>query len=222
MLERLRRYRDLARFLYAQRVIGFDAPERPHMDEPSYVAFQSYLKTASFYLEFGSGGSTVEASRHGIKTVCVESDRFYARIVRTKIGKDHDTVILDAKIGETEAWGMPIQKRRTPARVKKWMNYTRIPFDYIAGTGLFPDFVLIDGRFRTACALETARQAFMRGKYPKLMFDDYQDRPYYHMVEEFLGSPQMIGRSALFDLAVGPKLAAITPEIVAAAHSDLD
>lgn len=218
----MKRYRDLALFIYNQRIVGFDAPERPHMDEPSLIAFQDYLKTASFYLEFGGGGSTVEASRQGVKTVCVESDRFYARVVRKKIGADHDTIILDAKIGDTEEWGMPIIKRRTSARLQKWMNYTRIPFEYIARTGLFPDFVLIDGRFRTACALETARQAFVQGKRPKIMFDDYQDRPYYHMVEEFLGSPRMIGRSALFDLSLAPNLASITAEIVAAAHSDFN
>jgi hypothetical protein len=105
MMNRVRRIKELASFLYAQRVKGFEAPDHPHMDAPSYERFMALLRNTSLYLEFGSGGSTVEAARLGIETICVESDRFYAKVIRDKIGAAAPVKIIDADIGETEAWG---------------------------------------------------------------------------------------------------------------------
>jgi hypothetical protein len=51
-----------------------------------------------------------------------------------------------------------------------------------------------------ACALESARRAFTEGNSATLMFDDYELRPYYHAVEEFLGTPTMVGRAAMFNI----------------------
>lgn len=61
-----------------------------------------------------------------------------------------------------------------------------------------PDVVLVDGRFRTGCALVTA----LHTKKPlRLLFDDYAPRRHYHRIETYIGAPrQMIGRMAEFEV----------------------
>src|SRR4051812_43292064 len=49
----------LARFLYVQRVRGFDPPDQPLLDDESGPWLAARLKSTKLYLEFGSGGSTV-------------------------------------------------------------------------------------------------------------------------------------------------------------------
>src|SRR5699024_4064786 len=46
-----------------------------------------------------------------------------------------------------------------------------------------PDVVLIDGRFRVACFLTSVLYA---NPNTKIIFDDYTDRTYYHIVETVL------------------------------------
>lgn len=73
----------------------------------------------------------------------------------------------------------------------------------------FPDFILIDGRYWVACAFESARPANASQTTAGLMFDDYAMRPFYHVVEEFLGSPQIVGRAAIFHVESQLELPAI-------------
>ena len=58
--------------------------------------------------------------------------------------------------------------------------------------------ITIDGRYRVACTLESASRAARAGFTSKLLFDDYQPRDQYHVVEKYLGAPEQIGRAALF------------------------
>ena len=58
-----------------------------------------------------------------------------------------------------------------------------------------PDLVLIDGRFRVACFLHSLLAA---DAGTPLLFDDYTNRPHYHLVEEFCPIAQSEGRQALF------------------------
>lgn len=219
MMNRVRRIKELASFLYAQRVKGFEAPDHPHMDAPSYERFMALLRNTSLYLEFGSGGSTVEAARLGIETICVESDRFYAKVIRDKIGAAAPVKIIDADIGETEAWGQPIMRAPTPQRVARWSNYTNLAFQHVAKAGRFPALILVDGRFRRACALESARQASLQAAQTLIFFDDYYDRPHYHSVEQHIGHPERVGRSALFAID-GKTQAPITASVVAQAQAE--
>lgn len=185
----------LARFLYVQRVQGFDPPgDEPFMDPPGVERFKRELVKAAAYVEFGSGGTTVLADKAGIPSVSVESDRFYARAVAARLtGGNVRQVVVD--LGLTREWGTPIFS--TPAKA---MKYVSAPF----GDGPFPDFVLVDGRYRVACALEAARRAQLAGRGATLMFDDYGLRSHYHAVEQFLGTPDMVGRAAFFRIGERP------------------
>lgn len=183
--------RGLARFLYLQRFKGFPPPsDEPYMPSAEVTRFKDEIGRARYYVEFGSGGSTVYASRLGVKTISVENDKFYARAVSQKLyGKTVTQVV--ANMGITREWGMPLFPRVCNAR-----RYVMAPWD----TECFPDFILVDGRYRVACALESARRAHACNASAILMFDDYSMRPYYHIVEEYLGSPQLVGRAAIFQI----------------------
>ena len=159
--------------------------------------FMSLLGAATSYLEYGSGGSTIVATRMKVPTVTVESDRFFARAVAKRIPRDAPHRMLVANIGMTREWGVPVFKTPTSSRLKRWRTYVDLPFEHMAADAIFPDLVLVDGRFRQACALETARQAQRRGVATTIFVDDYEGRS-YHPVERYLGKPEMTGVAAIF------------------------
>lgn len=184
----LRRIRDLANFWYLQRVRGFDPPQSPELDAGTLDRLTAELGRCTAYLEFGSGGSTLLADRLGVRTVTIESDRFYGRTVASVL-TGNTVSIVPVDIGITAEWGWPLFKRPTAARLARWRRYVMSAFDLIS-----PDLVLVDGRFRTACALEAAR----RTDGAVLIVDDYAERPSYCRIEQYLGAPERVGRSAVF------------------------
>lgn len=191
---------NLLRFLYQQRVAGFSVPAEPQFDPPSTLLFFELLDQARGYLEFGAGGSTFAAARRGIETLSIESDPWFAAAVRQGLPAGARSRVLAAPIGFTREWGYPVFKRPTPARLRRWRRYIEMPFEELARGGGFPDLILVDGRFRRACALESARQAHLAGRTATLFFDDYAERTPYHAVEHYLGAPRMAGRAAVFRL----------------------
>ena len=72
--------------------------------------------------------------------------------------------------------------------IKKYLNF---PWEQNKS----PDFVLIDGRFRVACFLYSLINAKINSL---IIFDDYNNRPYYHIVEEIVPIYKICGRQALF------------------------
>ncbi|MEO8175983.1 MAG: hypothetical protein ABI626_04920 [Sphingomicrobium sp.] len=183
------RARDLARFIYHRRLNGVPPPtDAPWFDREGVEAFKDELAKASSYLEYGSGGSPVLADRAGIPVVIVEADPYFAQAVRSRIsGRKVD--LLNPNMGLIGFYGTPLLRRRAKSRRYIEAPYPRAPF---------PDFILIDGRYRVACALSAAKHANEAGRRAMLMFDDYARRRYYHQVEEHLGQPQLRGRAAFF------------------------
>jgi hypothetical protein len=214
--------KSFTKFLYIQRVKGFDAPTAPHLDEAARAKFESLLRACSFYLEFGSGGSTVRADQLKIRGLSVEVDRFYAAAVRRALSANSTMQIIDVDVGLTRQWGKPVFRNTSRRRVERWSRYSNAPFDRLRQQGVFPDFVLIDGRFRRACALNTARHVLTAGHKLLLMFDDYYkaDRTHYADVERFLGQPERFGRAALFEISPAVIKQVPTADDVAAANTD--
>ena len=61
-----------------------------------------------------------------------------------------------------------------------------------------PDLVVIDGRWRNACFLATL--LFVQKK-TLVLWDDYLDRPQYHLFESLIAPVQFVGRSAIYEVA---------------------
>ncbi|HEY9021133.1 MAG TPA: hypothetical protein VIN17_10795 [Paracoccaceae bacterium] len=94
-------------------------------------------------------------------------------------------------IGTTKEWGYPIDEGRRDS----WPDYSLAIWD--CRDLPHPSVVLIAGRFRVACFLAT----MMNIRRPTtVLFDDYTDRPHYHVVEEFFVPVQTVGRMAVFEV----------------------
>ena len=163
--------------------------------EESAALIAAY-RAATVILEYGMGGSTLVASDlPGRHVFSVESSAdwvarmaawFDANPPRARVFLHH------ADIGKTREWGFPADNRQ----VTRWAGYPISVWD--RPDFRHPDLVLIDGRFRTACLYTT----LLRITRPVLvLWDDYADRKPYHIVEEVVGKPQMIGRMARFEVA---------------------
>ena len=58
-----------------------------------------------------------------------------------------------------------------------------------------PNFVLIDGRFRVCCFLVSIKHG---SPGTKIIIDDYNNRPQYRIVEEFVEVKEKYKRQSLF------------------------
>lgn len=219
----MKKYLVMAWFLIKQRVIGFKIPDNPHMDQEGTALFKDLLAKTNVYLEFGTGGSTLEAVKAGVDIIGVESDPIWAQALRKKIAGYPRAVVLDAPLGLTGPWGRPFFDKPTEERVDRWMRYSGVAFDYIGEKGKsFPDVIFVDGRFRRACALDSAARARDAGAATVIIVDDYIGRPHYHNLTEYLGTAEICGRSALFRTPLGEGLKPITPALIRDAFRDCD
>ena len=152
----------------------------PHMKPHDRALFYKYLDAASTYLEYGSGGSTVQASlRPGIKTiVSVESDPEWHAKIKALIPSEkriHSVRFLQCPMFTLpNTWGYPGKE----STLDQWVHYVRA----VQKMESPPDFVLIDGRFRVACCL-TCYDSI--ADTCRIAFDDFLDRPQYHVVLGF-------------------------------------
>ena len=81
-----------------------------------------------------------------------------------------------ANIGSTTDWGRP--KEQKPSLV--WLNYHQYIWNNLPASDM--DFILIDGRFRIACAL----QAFLRCREDAVYYvHDFNNRPPYHVILDY-------------------------------------
>ena len=150
---------------------------------------------AKTILEYGSGGSTeLAASLPSKLVIAVESDRNWALKLQLQLDQANlpsPAIVWHVDIGLTGRWGRPVSD-------EGWQKYHRYPLS-VWSEPFFrhPDVVLVDGRFRAACMVATA----LRITRPvTLLFDDYADRPAYHIVERLAAPVQVVGRMAEFHL----------------------
>lgn len=122
--------------------------------------------------------------------VTVESDPFFLRAVRKKIEGDgladcSRQIFHYADIGPTRALGYPIlAKYASQTRLEKFRRYSDPPEECLLSDAL-PDLVLVDGRFRAACALKSLRALQNAEHSWTIIVDDYAQRAEYHVIEEF-------------------------------------
>jgi hypothetical protein len=176
----------LRRLALGDRVL-FDpvAQGRPAMRAGEVALLATIVERAHRYLEFGAGGSTIFALRAGAGAiVSVESDvawiaRLHAEPLAAEAILEKRLHLLHADIGETGDLGRPAS---ADSRAR-WPNYAGAPWPHVHAERL--DAVLIDGRFRIACILETALRC---GPQTQILVHDFWNRPEYHGVLAFLNA----------------------------------
>lgn len=174
--------------------------ERPELTFIPEVAalVRRHYEAADVILEYGSGGSTVMASEMPGKTIfSVESSRVWTKMMRAWFEQEQPAsmpMMQHANVGSTGKWG-------TPKDGSAYQRYHMYPLSiWDAPEFKHPDVILVDGRFRVACALTAMLRCT---KKTTLLFDDYEGRKGYHMVEEFLPKEEVVGNMARF--TVGKK-----------------
>ena len=192
-----------AMFLAKKQFSGFagaEVPDDPHFDDQSTTYFLDKLDQCTFYLEYGTGGSTIQAARKGKPFIAVDSDMDFVNAVKKKIGKlGSDQNLINIDIGVTGLWGVPVFKKPTKSRLAKWRRYPSLPWTLITAQRV-PDLILVDGRFRVSCALTCIKNMRDRSNFT-LLIDDYKERPNYHIVERFAQLNALVGRMAVFNKA---------------------
>jgi protein O-GlcNAc transferase len=151
--------------------------------------FYKYLDKATNYLEFGSGGSTYNAVlRNNIKNiVSVESDKIWYNKINNMINNKkliYKFIDLNANpnnFGYPENVSLDIMKSY-PSVIEQYKN---INFDLI----------LIDGRFRVACALICFKYI---NNNCFILFDDIIGRPHYNEVFNYYDKIESVGRMIVF------------------------
>ena len=108
-------------------------------------------------------------------------------MIKTKIKDRKKVKIKYFDYGKIADWGTP----KTYSKRKYFINYC----EWIWKQKNKPNLVLIDGRFRICCFLNSLIKAKPE---TKIIFDDYIERPLYHVVEEFIKPKIINNRQALF------------------------
>lgn len=152
------------------------------------------------YLEYGSGSSTrYFSSYNNLKIVSVESDSFYAKAVKELVSYNSETIIIDSEIGITGYWGYPVFFANNKKKGWKYINspWLKLGEDYC------PDIVLIDGRYRVACAMNILLRAANKFNVT-ILIDDYFGRQEYFYFEKYCKLLRMIDRMAIFEYNMSP------------------
>ncbi|WP_156429792.1 hypothetical protein [Burkholderia sp. FL-7-2-10-S1-D7] len=174
-----------------------EIPARPHMEEQGVAHLELRMKGAEIFLEYGAGGSTILAASCGIKEIySVESDRAFLDAVAFRLSEVGGVTFVPhyVDIGRTKEWGQPVDD----SNARKWPQYCSSVWEVLRSGSREPDLVLIDGRFRVACFLIS----ILFSKIGTIiLFDDYYDRPNYHVVEKYAKPIERVGRMAEFRVA---------------------
>ena len=151
----------------------------PHLENHDKELFYKYLDRANVYFEFGSGGSTYQASiRDNIKCIySVESDQEWQnKLLKLNNGKIN--FIYQEMSTLPNNWGNPgvnatdAQKIGYSDSIHRLSNEEKNTID----------LVLIDGRFRVACCLKCFD---VINDDCFILFDDFLNRKQYHVVLDY-------------------------------------
>jgi protein O-GlcNAc transferase len=152
----------------------------PHLSKNDEIMFYRYLENISVYFEYGSGGSTYQASiRNNIKKIySVESDMEWQKKLKQMVKNPNMTYIFNEMDTPPNRWGDP-GKNATDIQKKNYSNHIR---ELSKEEQDSIDLVLIDGRFRVACCLKC--YDIIKDNC-LIAFDDFLNRPHYHIVLEY-------------------------------------
>lgn len=145
----------------------------PSFHKNDLEMFKKYVAKATNYFEFGSGGSTVYVSKQkNIKSICsVESCRVWHDKVKKLITRDTIQYIFINMNTLPDTWGYPGPN----SSKESWISYS-------GALNKSVDLILIDGRFRVACALQCFS---IIDNNTIILFDDFLNRPEYHIVLDY-------------------------------------
>lgn len=164
----------------------------PHMDSDGLIYFKNQIAQSSVFLEYGCGGSTIYAlNQTNIqKVISVDTDNAWISKVNQQ-ANTNKLSLTHIDLGEVGDWGTP----KTTTNFKDFYRYSTTPWQVTKQNNYNVNLVFIDGRFRVSCFLYSLIAA---NEGTIIIFDDYYDRPYYFVVEEFCQPIHKAGRAGVF------------------------
>ena len=148
--------------------------------------FKKIVGASQAYGEYGCGKSTIWVGKNFPSTLknSVDTSMQWVTRVNAQLGAN---VVEHIDVGDVGDWGRP----KNLERRKNFILYAESLWDKEVDY----DIVLIDGRFRVLCFLTSLLRC---DTGTTILFDDYRDRPHYHVVEEFVKPVDFCGRQAAF------------------------
>lgn len=152
----------------------------PHLSKNDKKLFYKYLDKGNVYFEYGSGGSTYQASiRKNIKTIySVESDISWQKKLNKTIKHDNINYIYNEMETKPNTWGNPGKNATGIQKINYSNHITKLSKEEQDSI----DIILIDGRFRVACCLK-CHDVIKDDCF--IAFDDFLNRPKYHIVLKY-------------------------------------
>lgn len=142
------------------------------------LMFYKYLDNSKVYLEYGSGGSTYQASIRNIHIYSIESDKNWHDKLKKNIDNNKINYIHIEMDTQPHNWGYP-GPNSTKLQQIKYSDYIR-KLSKEERENI--DLVFIDGRFRVSCCLK----CFDVIKNDCVIaFDDFLNRQHYHIVLDY-------------------------------------
>jgi hypothetical protein len=174
----------------------------PKLDAKALGRWRSRIAEGGVYLEYGSGGSTIEAVQTASAVISVETDKRYLNAVEQRVTETSANPArfhpIHVDIGWTELWGQPLIWVRSKRRVSRWRRYSSAPWELLTAERLVPNFILVDGRFRVASVLESCLQLPDTADC-LFMLDDFEVREQrYRVIMDFVSQVERVGRAVLF------------------------
>jgi hypothetical protein len=171
-------------------------PEKPWMTPAEIVCLQRWIPKRGQALEFGMGGSSRFFFENGIGTLwSVESDPAWLAVVLQDPFLDYFRrkdrfVPWLAEIGAVipNGLGYPAAPPHPD-----WLRYHQGIWGLLPSPDIL-DFVLIDGRFRLACACQTLLRCPQK---PLIVIHDFSDRPAYHPILDFVETLETAERTVV-------------------------
>lgn len=152
--------------------------------------FKKHLKKCKFYLEYGSGNSTILANKLKKKYVSIEADKSFFNYLKNE-KKISDIKYVD--IGPTKYFSFPILPYFL---IKKKINFYCNYFNFsFLKKDKIPDLILIDGRYRVMTTLNIIR-FLIKEKIKKniiIVIDDYKFRKNYKILKKVI-QLNLVGR----------------------------
>lgn len=139
--------------------------EKPYMTEKEIHFLKDALKDAREYFEFGIGGSTILAATYPKLSISgIDSSRVWIREVKDEVRQRGNVKFKYVFIGLLGAFGRPLSYRNKFF----WKRYSKA----IHELAQKPDVILIDGRFRVACAVQAIIFSIQHNIKPKILLHD--------------------------------------------------
>ena len=156
--------------------------------------FKKNLKKCNYYLEFGSGNSTILADQLNKKFRSIETDKSFYRFMKSKKLKIYYIQIWDQQILLYSYTALIFIEEKN-SKIRRSNKKFFLVFNKL------PDLILIDGRFRVFVALKIINFCLSRKELVNtiIIVDDFKFRKDYHVLKNIL-KVNLVGRLGVIKL----------------------